>query len=95
MVRKKSKSEEKLFTFAHVGAKRYAFNVNYYIKDKACVVTNVIPVVNQSPYPLRQAIDNIGGDILKAKLKKELGRFTAYPVVDFSFHALQAFAEPK
>lgn len=82
--RKKRKASSNVFTFAHVGARRYAINVTYDIVNKECVVTDISVIVNQMYYPFKQMLDNVGEPVLKAKLKRELGRFTGLMVSDFS-----------
>lgn len=90
--KKRVKKPEGIFTFSHVGAKRYAFNMSYDIVGETCVVTNIVPIVNQQVYPLKQAIDNIGEVHLKQKAMKELKKFTGLSVADFS---PQAFVVSK
>ena len=88
--KKRSKKPEGSFTFSHIGAKRYAFNMSYEVVNDTCVVTNIVPIVNQQVYPLKQAMDNIGEVQLKTKAMKELKKFTGLLVADFS---LPAFLE--
>ncbi len=82
--KKRTKKAEGTFTFSHVGAKRYAFNLTYDVVNERCVVTGIIPIVNQAMYPLKQAIDNIGEAQLKQKAMFELKKFTGLSVEDFS-----------
>ncbi len=84
VAKKKAKKPEGTFTFSHVGAIRYAFNMSYDVRNEVCVVTNIVPIVNQKIYSLKQAIDNIGEAQLKTKAMKELKKFTGLLVADFS-----------